>query len=176
MQYRVNVSKVLTHIGAELPILKSFKIPQLMVGEDVYDIKGPVQADLLLRNVGPEMLLTGSVIATLKTQCSRCLDDLGLNMDLPVSEIVHRHREPEDSPDDVLFPETYFLDGEELNLEPIVDQTLVLGVPLTPLCRPDCQGLCPNCGTNWNEGTCDCTVEVVDPRWDALKSLLDGKS
>jgi uncharacterized protein len=46
-----------------------------------------------------------------------------------------------------------------------------LALPMKPLCRDDCQGLCPTCGINWNKGTCDCTNQWEDPRLAALKAL-----
>jgi len=49
-------------------------------------------------------------------------------------------------------------------------------LPMKPLCRDDCKGLCPQCGTNWNNGTCTCTTEWEDPRLAALKGLVKGES
>jgi uncharacterized protein len=49
---------------------------------------------------------------------------------------------------------------------------LLLSVPMQALCQPDCKGLCPTCGADWNEGPCDCPSEEVDPRWAGLADLL----
>ena len=46
-------------------------------------------------------------------------------------------------------------------------------VPATLLCRADCAGLCPHCGTNLNEGSCDCEEDTSDPRWDALREVAE---
>ena len=54
-----------------------------------------------------------------------------------------------------------------------VRQTLILAVPLKLLCRPECKGLCPQCGTNLNNETCSCTTVEADPRWDALRALKE---
>jgi uncharacterized protein len=69
------------------------------------------------------------------------------------------------------------LEGEVLETDPILIEQLQLNVPMKPLCRPDCQGLCPICGADLNAGPCSCTEETVDPRWAglaALKSRLDS--
>jgi uncharacterized protein len=48
-----------------------------------------------------------------------------------------------------------------------------LSLPSSPVCRPDCKGLCPHCGQDLNEGSCDCHTEAVDPRWAALKASFE---
>jgi len=63
-------------------------------------------------------------------------------------------------------------DGESVDLEPILREQLVLAVPYAPLCREDCKGLCPQCGTNLNQGTCACDVRWEDPRLAALRTHL----
>ena len=50
-------------------------------------------------------------------------------------------------------------------------EVVLLDSPSTPLCRPDCAGLCPTCGTNLNEGSCDCAPPPADPRWAGLAGL-----
>jgi len=76
----------------------------------------------------------------------------------------------------VTDPEAFPLEGEQLDLEPMVREVLVLDAPSSPLCRDDCAGLCPDCGIDRNTGSCSCNNTVVDPRWgalDQLKSILD---
>lgn len=67
--------------------------------------------------------------------------------------------------------ETYPLDGEILDLEPLIRDALVLELPQAPVCRVDCEGLCPECGIDRNVQTCTCAPEHLDPRWAALQSL-----
>jgi uncharacterized protein len=67
--------------------------------------------------------------------------------------------------------ETYKLDDDVLDLEPLVRDALLLELPTVPLCREECAGLCSNCGVDLNVTTCDCTTEDFDPRWAALRSL-----
>jgi uncharacterized protein len=64
-------------------------------------------------------------------------------------------------------------DHHILDLSEIVRQDLALALPMVPLCRTACKGLCSNCGQNWNEGDCDCETEELDPRLIVLKELLD---
>ena len=63
-----------------------------------------------------------------------------------------------------------------LDLTDFVMGEIRLGVPMKVLCREDFKGLCPKCGRNLNEGPCGCDLHEEDPRWDALKGLLQGKN
>ena len=67
--------------------------------------------------------------------------------------------------------ESYALGHDRVDLEPLARESLILDLPLAPLCRDDCRGLCPTCGADLNQGACDCPVETVDPRWAALDVL-----
>ncbi len=63
--------------------------------------------------------------------------------------------------------------GEELDTEPLLQEQLQLNIPMKPLCRPDCAGLCPECGADLNQGPCGCEQKKADPRWAALASLRE---
>ena len=65
------------------------------------------------------------------------------------------------------------LEGEELDTEPLILEQVQLNLPMKPLCSPECQGLCPQCGANRNLGQCECREEETDPRWEQLAALRD---
>jgi len=67
------------------------------------------------------------------------------------------------------------VDGEIFDPAPLLREQLLLAVPMKPLCRDDCKGLCPHCGADRNEGTCGCKDDWVDPRWAALAKLKSGR-
>jgi uncharacterized protein len=66
----------------------------------------------------------------------------------------------------------YFIDEGWLDLRKPLREQILLAMPMHLLCRPDCKGLCPNCGQNLNEGPCQCSTENIDPRLAVLKKLL----
>ncbi|HEX5760237.1 MAG TPA: DUF177 domain-containing protein [Thermoanaerobaculia bacterium] len=68
---------------------------------------------------------------------------------------------------------TVYLEDEVLETEPILLEQLELNIPMKPLCRPDCQGLCPTCGADLNVERCACEERSGDPRWAALAALRD---
>jgi uncharacterized protein len=66
-------------------------------------------------------------------------------------------------------------EDDEVDLRPLLIEQIQLNVPMKPLCRPDCAGICPTCGANLNAGSCGCATEEVDPRWKALEALKERK-
>ena len=66
---------------------------------------------------------------------------------------------------------TAFYENETIDLGQLMREQFYLALPMKPLCREDCQGLCPQCGTNLNRGTCTCRDNWIDPRLAALKEI-----
>jgi uncharacterized protein len=103
-------------------------------------------------------------------ECSRCLKEIEQTVSSRFSELYHYP--PETAPEDGnIIPEDMNLDFSE-----VVREDMLLSQPMQPLCRPDCKGLCPNCGKNWNEGPCNCPTDESDPRLSVLKKLLDNNA
>jgi len=109
-----------------------------------------------------------------RLECSRCLEPyqatLRGEIDFSIQEVADMNAVDRDEvPDNELLVAA---GSSEIDISRPVREALLLEVPLKPLCREDCRGLCPICGVNRNEETCDCKVEKTDPRWDALRDLL----
>ena len=68
---------------------------------------------------------------------------------------------------------TAFYGNDEIDLGQLVLEQFYLALPMKPLCRESCRGLCPECGTNLNTATCSCVREWTDPRLDGLRALRD---
>lgn len=103
-------------------------------------------------------------------ECRRCLRPLEGDLSTEVKELYRRRSPGEAAEAD---EETYPLGSEHLDLRLLARDALLLALPLAPLCRPDCAGLCPGCGADLNEGPCDCPPPATDPRWAALDVLRD---
>jgi uncharacterized protein len=108
----------------------------------------------------------GALRATVDHQCGRCLIEYQQPVTARVGELYHYP--PETAPPEALTVS----DDAHLDLSPVLREDFLLSVPMHAVCRPDCKGLCPQCGKNWNEGPCDCAEEDVDPRWSGLSDLL----
>jgi uncharacterized protein len=72
--------------------------------------------------------------------------------------------------------DTSYYRDDRIDLNELLREQCYLALPMKPLCRDDCKGLCPQCGMNWNTGTCTCTPEWEDPRLAALKGLAKKES
>jgi uncharacterized protein len=122
--------------------------------------------DLRMESVVEGVLVSGTVTGTVSGECGRCLEPFSREISVDLQEL---YAYP-DSATDVSADEDEVgrLSGERLDLQPAVRDAIVLALPLAPLCRDDCRGLCPGCGTRWDELPTDHTHETTDPRWAAL--------
>jgi uncharacterized protein len=128
-----------------------------------------VALELRFEAVSEGVLVTGSAVAPLTGECARCLDPLTSVTEVSFQELYRYLPEPgEDASDG----EEHFLDGDFLDLEPAFRDAVVLALPLSPLCRADCPGLCAECGAKLAEaGPGHRHGDKVDPRWDLLAKL-----
>ncbi len=104
--------------------------------------------------------------AMLQTECVRCLDPFYQLLDIEFTEL-YAFSERFVTESELILPE----DGH-IDLEPLVREYMLLEIPISPLCRPDCKGLCPICGGNLNKENCNHDANTGDPRLASLKSLL----
>ena len=122
--------------------------------------------DVRLESVTEGVLATGTVTGTLTGECGRCLT--GFTDELAV-DFVELFAYPNSATEETTDPdEVPRLEGDHLDLEPVVRDAVVLSLPLTPLCRPDCGGLCPECGERLDDLPENHTHVQLDPRWAAL--------
>jgi uncharacterized protein len=125
-----------------------------------------VDAELELASYPGGIMITGTVRAPWRGECRRC----GGPVAGEVAAAVRERFAPVGGSDG--DEDAYRFEGDELDLEPLVRDAVLLELPLAPLCAEGCQGLCPQCGTNWNVAECACTP-AGDPRWSALDALRD---
>jgi uncharacterized protein len=131
----------------------------------------PIRGELRAESVVEGILVTGPVSGALDLSCARCLKpfDGDVSLDLLELFVVPGHEGSEDE-------DAYRVTGKEIHLEPMLRDAIALALPLNPLCREDCAGLCAQCGRDLNEGACDCVADDVDPRWAELASIKDKLS
>lgn len=147
-----------------LPVPEGFELEMVTVGE-------PVLLDGVLESVVDGMLVRGDVAGQADMACSRCLETVVARVTTAVTEL-YQERARLHLGDEV--EEGYEIVDETIDLSALVRDALSEAVPANPLCRPDCAGLCPHCGINLNEATCDYVEERTDPRWDVLRGLSLG--
>ena len=126
----------------------------------------PVHLALRLESVMEGVLVTGEVDVPVVGSCARCLEPLEDTLELDVQELFAYAGSTTEATSEE--DEVRRLDGDFLDLEPVVRDAVVLSLPLAPVCDQDCQGLCVDCGQRLDDLPPDHTHEVIDPRWAGL--------
>ncbi|UFU01974.1 DUF177 domain-containing protein [Ruania suaedae] len=147
------------------------------MGNEVIAVRAgrEVALDLRLESVMEGVLVTGTASAVAEGECVRCLTEVVVDIDADITELfAYPGTQDTDQlgEDEDPLPE---LDGETLDLEPTVTDAVVLSLPFRPLCRPDCPGLCPDCGIRLDEAEPGHAHEDLDPRWSALAALAGAE-
>lgn len=132
----------------------------------------PIELDLRLEAVVEGVLVTGTAQLEAVGECVRCLRAVSVGIEVDVQELfVHDASRDAGYADD---EEVSLLQGDLIDLEPVVRDDVVLDLPFRPLCTPDCAGLCPTCGVRLDDHPGHHHDAVVDPRWAALDELATG--
>ena len=125
----------------------------------------PIELDLRLESVVEGVLVTGTATVKLRGECVRCLEPMSDELEVDIQEL---YLYPGVEPDDDLASR---LQGDLVDLEPVLRDEVVVDLPFQPLCRDDCSGLCVECGVNLNDHPDHRHEADLDPRWDALHGL-----
>jgi uncharacterized protein len=139
------------------------------------EIRGltPVNADGEAAKLGSLYYVKGEMKADVDFVCSRCLKPFTDHAVVPFAETFATAEEEEllDEESDILP-----LEGDEIELDPLLQEDFLLAMPTFPLCEEDCKGLCPTCGVNRNEQACSCKNERIDPRLAGLADFFNNKT
>lgn len=147
-----------------VPAPPDLRVPLIGVPEGA-----DLRLELRMESVTEGVLVTGTVSGRAVGECGRCLRPIETDLDVPVQELfAYPASTTEATTED---DEVGRLHGDLLDLEPVVRDVVVLALPNTPLCRPDCPGLCPGCGAHWEDLPADHSHEQEDPRWAPLRKL-----
>ncbi len=149
---RASVDGVLEGLGTEVA-----SIPE----------DAPLHGDLLLESVVEGILVSGRLTGAFHLRCARCLKEFDEPFGVELTEMFVPEPDPEG--DDYPLDPEGFIDPEQL-----VRDTVGVELPFSPLCTPECKGLCPVCGGNRNLGECPGDHPTTDPRWAELETLLES--
>ena len=153
---------------------RTFQPDEIPDDGEAYRIVGPVHLAFELHKDKEQFRLVGTVQGELEFDCSRCLEPFRLPIDasfdlryLPASEAS---TEPEREMADEDLETSYYRENQ-IDLNELLREQFYLALPMKPLCEEACRGLCPHCGTNLNQESCDCVSRWEDPRLAALRTL-----
>lgn len=170
----LSISDLPRQEGAQREHCRTFSAPQ-GTGIDLFKVPegSPLDVTVTLTSVSEGVFVQGSVCAHAEGSCARCLAPLSVDICEQIAEIVYYpeslHALEDNGEEDI--DELPVIDSDHIDLEPIVRDAVVLALPLRPLCSPDCQGLCSECGERWEDLPEDHAHEFLDPRFSALDQL-----
>lgn len=161
----------LTHIRQpETPVARTFA-PEAFAPDDDFRVVAPAVLTATLHKDEDRYRLSGRLATTIEVVCSRCAEPYTMPVDaalelrfLPQALAGNKDEDPDDD------PTTTFYADDRLDLGQVVREQCYLALPMKPLCTPDCQGLCPQCGADKNVAPCTCT-RPADPRFAALAGV-----
>lgn len=147
--------------------------PSSLIETKDAEIPSSIEAQLILRRNGDRVDVKGEVDFLARFICSRCLVSFKREFKEKI-EVEYRQEifRPKGLKVDLtrIINQDYY-SGDEIDLFPLIRDVVILALPMAPVCKPDCKGLCPICGKNLNEGECGCRREETPPWKEALKGL-----
>lgn len=150
------------------------ELPPLDVDNSEICFEKPLSISLDIRSTGKELIFTGKIKGDTQLVCNRCLERYGFCLDTDFKEEfchasdLDEFREEGRNTDDI-----HVFEGNRINLEDIIRESVLLSIPMKSVCDEDCRGLCPVCGKNLNKDNCGCEITTVDPRLADLKKYFE---
>lgn len=164
---RVNVAELKRQgPGAERTVPFSQAPPAARSDDGGIEFLGPAAGEARMVNAGTGIFVTISGTQAFRLACARCLVPVEGVFPFTIEEEYREGANPDGG--------TYTRD--RIDLTPLMAEGILLAAPEHQVCSEDCRGLCPSCGVNLNERTCDCPVDTTDGRWDSLRIQWDSNS
>ncbi len=167
-----------TITGSRDRVRRAFSGARFSEGADgQYRVADTVTLDLDVRKDGSKVRMVGRLVATLELGCCRCLEAFRLVVSVAV-DVLYLPASDNTGDADVQIEEsdlgTAYYRDDQIDVGHMMREQLQLALPMKPLCRDDCKGLCAVCGGDRNTAACECVERWVDPRLAVLKGLLKG--
>jgi uncharacterized protein len=164
----IDVRELAEHPGSSKRVHLHEAVPGLALQLAEVPADAPIEGELVLENVVEGIFVSGEVEGRMVLQCARCLTSFDRDFSVEVGDLFSTNADPAEE-------DTYpIAEPGALDPEPMVRDAVLLSMPFSPLCRPDCKGLCERCGGDRNLGECSCGDTSVDPRWAGLEQLFNN--
>ena len=153
---------------------RTYQSDELTFDEHDLHLLEPVSVAGRIRRRDREVELHGKLATKVAIPCGRCLKSVELPIEVEFSERFAPAVAWKDEEQHELQPEDLDLsvfDGAGIELDDLVREEIILTMPGQALCQEQCQGLCPDCGTDLNLNSCECATKQIDSRWEKLKDL-----
>lgn len=174
---RLDLSEIAAHVGKRF----RYEIEEPPIEDPEHGLKGigPVTGHAVFSNAGSTIVVRGHFKTAVEIECARCLKEFRFEIDLPIEEElpltglppwISEEEEEAELPEDEKEP--LFVDNI-FDLTEYFRQSILVAIPIKPLCSEACKGLCPRCGAVLTDGTCECGPETEGSPFGALAALLE---
>ena len=169
----INLTDVLTSENKVVKAQPDIELSNVHVGSEEFTVRVSSPVKLILTNIGKgEARIEGKAEFVLDMQCDRCLKPITQPLVLDFSRDVYAPDKLAGLPDEAEDQE--FVEGYQLNVDDLLRNEIIINWPTKVLCKPDCKGICRQCGQDLNTGTCSCDTFVPDPGMAVIKDILSG--
>ena len=139
--------------------------PDVVGIEDLRLMPGTeITVELRCESLSDGIVVLGHIGAEFHGECRRCLGPIATTLKIDVRELYQLV---------VTDPDAFAIHNDQIDLGPMVRETVLIELPDAPLCGPDCRGLCPTCGVSLDQGSCGCEAPAIDSPWAALDAIRD---
>lgn len=139
----------------------------------------PITGTITFTNTSETIDVRGKFKASVELDCARCLRTYRMPVEMPIEEelplegvarATESQEDVEELPEDEKEP---LFEDNIFDLEEYLRQSILVSIPIKPLCEEACKGLCPHCGANLNDGPCECPPDLGDSPFAVLRSLVE---
>ena len=169
----INLTDVLTSEGKTEEQQAFLEMTSFSNGLEQYPIVEKSSVDLKISNISKgKARVEGKAKIILRMNCDRCLKEVDEVINLDFFREVFAPDEIAESTDEK--SDQTFMEGYQLNVEDLINDEILLSLPMKVLCSEDCKGICRQCGKDLNEGECGCDTFVPDPRMAVIKDIFNA--
>ncbi|MDO4556820.1 MAG: DUF177 domain-containing protein [Lachnospiraceae bacterium] len=169
---QINVSEILSTSGKSQSYQVEAGFDEVSYSGSQYPVNSKEPFTLTVENIGRKKIqVTGETKITLLIPCDRCLRDVSVEFPIVIDVTIDRNTEDDDVKE---WNQLILLEGSMLAVDMLIYDEIAANMPMKILCKEDCKGICPVCGCNQNETTCDCDQSVPDPRMSAIRDIFNN--
>ena len=174
---KLDITSIIKDNGGSIGISKVESLKDLESDLGMVTFTSPVSFTGTVMNNNGMLVLSGNAKVNYSTVCDRCGEKIERELSIPVNEDIIERSKAEDEAEECLEDDRFTFSGNVLELDRILADCLITNIPMTHVCREDCPGLCPLCGSAIKGESCDCNrtepKDTVNSRFEALKGFFD---
>jgi uncharacterized protein len=169
----ISLSEIMNTRDKVEHILAELEMDKIIFEGSSYEFAWKDPVSLTITNLGNRVILIeGSVKLSIIIFCSRCLKKLEYPMDISINKEVDFKLTEEERAKEL--DEANYITEYNLDVDILIKGEIIVDLPMSLLCSDECKGICMHCGTNLNEGSCDCDNTVLDPRMSAIRDIFNN--